>query len=101
MVCIPNRPLGPRAAIGEHEVDRVYADLDIEHRLTPPKSPQMNGMVERCNHLGQAVAREVECRAPPRWLIPSAQVNLTFRHTSTVKILPPSPSPERAKVIDY
>ena len=29
--------------------DTLCAALDIEHRLTPPKSPQTNGMVERFN----------------------------------------------------
>jgi hypothetical protein len=38
-----------RAASGEHEFDQLCAELGIEHRLTPPKSPQTNGMVERFN----------------------------------------------------
>jgi transposase InsO family protein len=38
-----------RAATGEHEFDTLCAALAIEHRLTPPKSPQTNGMVERFN----------------------------------------------------
>lgn len=41
--------LRKRSATGEHAFDRLCADLDIEHRLTPPKSPQTNGMVERFN----------------------------------------------------
>ncbi|WP_146348517.1 integrase core domain-containing protein [Phaeobacter marinintestinus] len=38
-----------RAARGKHEFDKLCVDLDFEHRLTPPKSPQTNGMVERFN----------------------------------------------------
>lgn len=41
--------LRKRGATGQHEFDRLCAALDIEHRLTPPKSPQTNGMVERFN----------------------------------------------------
>lgn len=41
--------LRKRAATGKHEFDKLCAALDIEHRLTPPKSPQTNGMVERFN----------------------------------------------------
>src|SRR6056297_451794 len=41
--------LRKRAATGEHEFDKLSAALDIEHRLTPPQSPQTNGMVERFN----------------------------------------------------
>jgi transposase InsO family protein len=41
--------LRKRAATGAHEFDKLCAALDIEHRLTPPKSPQTNGMVERFN----------------------------------------------------
>ena len=41
--------LRKRAVTGEHEFDTLCAALDIEHRLTPPKSPQTNGMVERVN----------------------------------------------------
>jgi hypothetical protein len=41
--------LRKRAATGEHEFDTLCAALEIEHRLTPPKSPQTNGMVERFN----------------------------------------------------
>jgi len=35
--------LRKRAATGEHEFDKLCAELGIEHRLTPPKSPQTNG----------------------------------------------------------
>ncbi|MEI4235176.1 integrase core domain-containing protein, partial [Roseovarius sp. D22-M7] len=41
--------LRKRGATGEHEFDTLCATLDIDHRLTPPKSPQTNGMVERFN----------------------------------------------------
>ena len=41
--------LQKRAATGAHEFDRLCAALDIEHRLTPAKSPRTNGMVERFN----------------------------------------------------
>jgi transposase InsO family protein len=34
---------------GEHEFDKSCADLNIEHRLAPPRHPQTNGMVERFN----------------------------------------------------
>ena len=35
--------LRKRAATGEHEFDTLCAALEIEHRLTPPQSPQTNG----------------------------------------------------------
>ena len=38
-----------RAQSGKHELDRLCGELGIEHRLTPPRSPQTNGMVERFN----------------------------------------------------
>jgi len=41
--------LRKRASTGAHEFDTLCTDLGIEHRLTPPKSPQTNGMVERFN----------------------------------------------------
>lgn len=41
--------LRQRAATGAHEFDQLCATLDIQHRLTPPRSPQTNGMVERFN----------------------------------------------------
>ena len=41
--------LRKRAATGNHEFDRLCADLGIEHRLAPPMRPQTNGMVERFN----------------------------------------------------
>ena len=41
--------LRKRPATGEHEFDTLCAALEIDHRLTPPKSPQTNGMVERFN----------------------------------------------------
>ena len=41
--------LRKRAAAGNHEFDRLCAELGIEHRLAPPMRPQTNGMVERFN----------------------------------------------------
>ncbi len=38
-----------RAPSGQHEFDRLCQELGIEHRLTPPRHPQTNGMVERFN----------------------------------------------------
>ena len=34
---------------GEHAFDKLCAELGIEHRLTKPRTPQTNGMVERFN----------------------------------------------------
>jgi transposase InsO family protein len=41
--------LRKREQSGKHEFDKLCAELDIEHRLTPPRSPQTNDMVERFN----------------------------------------------------
>ena len=50
----------------------------------------------------RTLSREMlKFRAASRWLMPSAQASRTFRYMSTVKILPPSLLPERAKVDDY
>lgn len=38
-----------RKPSGNHEFDRLCKALDIEHRLTKPRTPQTNGMVERFN----------------------------------------------------
>ena len=38
-----------RQPIAEHECDQLCQSLGIEHRLTKPKTPQTNGMVERFN----------------------------------------------------
>ncbi|MBD3817182.1 MAG: IS481 family transposase, partial [Halothiobacillus sp.] len=38
-----------RQPTGQHEFDRLCQTLGIEHRLTKPKHPQTNGMVERFN----------------------------------------------------
>ena len=38
-----------RAPTGEHEFDRLCQQLEIEHRLTRPRTPRTNGMVERFN----------------------------------------------------
>jgi transposase InsO family protein len=36
-------------ATGTHAFDQLCTELGIEHRLTPPKSPQIKGTVERVN----------------------------------------------------
>ena len=55
--------LRKRPATGEHEFDRLCADLDIEHRLTPPKSPQTNGMVERFTGRIEEVLQSRHCKS--------------------------------------
>jgi transposase InsO family protein len=38
-----------REPSGQHEFDQLCHALGIEHRLTKPRTPQTNGMVERFN----------------------------------------------------
>ena len=38
-----------KQASGRHSFDRQCKALEIEHRLSPPRRPQTNGMVERFN----------------------------------------------------
>ena len=40
---------GERTPTGQHVFDQLCAALGIEHRLTRPRRPQTNGMVERFN----------------------------------------------------
>ena len=40
---------GERTPSGQHVFDQLCAQLGIEHRLTRPRHPQTNGMVERFN----------------------------------------------------
>ncbi len=46
-----DRLFGSRArdATGRHEVDQLCEGLGIEHRLTRPRTPRTNGMLERFN----------------------------------------------------
>jgi transposase InsO family protein len=54
-----DRLFGKRAkeATGMHEFDALCEALGIDHRLTKPKSPQTNGMVERFNRRLEQVLR--------------------------------------------
>ena len=38
-----------RQPTGEHEFDQLCSEFGIEHRLTKPRTPRTNGMVERFN----------------------------------------------------
>ncbi|HRN08157.1 MAG TPA: integrase core domain-containing protein, partial [Ottowia sp.] len=38
-----------REPSGNHEFDQLCQELGIEHRLTKPRTPRTNGMVERFN----------------------------------------------------
>lgn len=54
-----DRLFGKRAkdASGEHEFDALCESLGIEHRLTRPRTPKTNGMVERFNGRLEQVLR--------------------------------------------
>ncbi len=54
-----DRLFGKRAKelSGEHEFDELCQALGIEHRLTRPKTPQTNGLVERFNGRLEQVLR--------------------------------------------
>lgn len=54
-----DRLFGKRAKepSGEHEFDELCQALGIEHRLTRPRTPQTNGMVERFNGRLEQVLR--------------------------------------------
>ena len=54
-----DRLFGKRAkdASGEHEFDQLCEALGIEHRLTKPRTPRTNGMVERFNGRIEQVLR--------------------------------------------
>jgi transposase InsO family protein len=41
--------LRKRAQSGKRGFDNLCTALNIEHQLTPPRSPQANGMVQRFN----------------------------------------------------
>ena len=47
-----------RQPTGEHELDQLRASLGIEHRLTKPRTPRTNDMVERFNGRIADVLRE-------------------------------------------
>ncbi|MDH2239738.1 DDE-type integrase/transposase/recombinase, partial [Pigmentiphaga sp. GD03639] len=46
-----------KEASGQHEFDALCQALGIEHRLTRPRTPQTNGMVERFNGRIEQVLR--------------------------------------------
>jgi transposase InsO family protein len=50
-----------RAPSGAHALDQLCTELGIEHRLTPPKSPQTNGMAPSHGFQGN------RCRATERF----------------------------------
>ena len=52
-----------RARSGTDEFDQLCTELGIEHRLTPPKSPQTTGMVERFNGRIEEVLRSHHFRS--------------------------------------
>jgi transposase InsO family protein len=55
------------AATGAHEFDRLCAALDFEHRLTPPKPPKANGMVERSNGCIEEALQSHHFRSGEEW----------------------------------
>jgi transposase InsO family protein len=51
-------------ATGNHPVDKLCKEQNIEHRLTRPRRPQTNGMVERFNRrINEAIAKKEKISA--------------------------------------
>ena len=83
------------AATGGHESDRQCSELGIQHRLTLPKSPKINGIFERFNRKIEEVLQSHHYRsgsdlvtAPHRYFLlynqqlpPSALANRSFLRT--------------------
>ena len=99
-------PLGGVALLGalpEIVPQPLLDDLGEPVQLRPPDLgaspiPRRN----REANIFRTLSREIpKCLAASRWLMPSAQARRTFRYSSTVKMPPPSPPPERAKVADF
>ena len=45
-----------KSSTGKHEFDLVCKEFGIDHRVIPPRHPQINGMVERFNgHISKIV----------------------------------------------
>jgi len=52
--------LRQRAASGEHDFDRLCADLGIAHRRSPPMHPQTNGKLKpECSRNGHTSLQDV------------------------------------------
>ncbi len=54
---------GEREPTGQPGCDRIGAAQDLEHRLIPPRHPQTNGMIARCNGRLSAVLATRRCRS--------------------------------------
>ena len=64
-----DRLFGSRAkeASGEHEFDLLCESLGIDHRLTKPRTPRTNGMVERFNSRLEQVLQTPSRNPRPRF----------------------------------
>lgn len=58
---------------GKHVVDKRCKGLEIEHRLSPPRHPQTNGMVERFNGRVSEVIGQTRFKS-------AAQLETTLTH---------------------
>lgn len=56
-----------RKASGNHEFDQLCLALGTEHRLTQPRTPQTNGMVERFNGRIADILRTHHFRSGEEW----------------------------------
>ena len=59
-----------RAATRQNAFDRLCLILGIEHRLTPPRSPQTNGMAERFYGRIEDVLKSLQLRSGERLVTP-------------------------------
>ena len=62
-----------KAPTGQHLFDRECTTFGIEHRLSPPRHPQTNGMVERFNGRVAEVIKQTRFKS-------SDELEVTLRH---------------------